>query len=374
MLTTRVQRKMANNLLGLYIHIPFCFRKCPYCDFYSVKHSPEKEQLYVDAVIRNLKSFKPQKLCIDTVYFGGGTPSVLNPKNLEKILNAVTENFNIAENPEITLECNPATIKEFSPLRSIGINRLSFGIQSCVDSELKTLGRLHNYSEAEKTVFSAFESGFENISCDLMIGTVGQTMESLVYSIDTLSRLPVKHISAYMLKIEPSTPYNRPEIINSVPDEDTTADFYLETVSRLKSHSFLQYEISNFAVKGFESRHNLKYWNCDEYIGIGCSAHSYFNNVRYAVPRDIESFINSPVQKTEITDSAPNHFEEKAMLRLRLCDGFDFSEFPEESDHVIKKAEQLEKYGLVKINGNFISLTPEGFLVSNSIIEEIIFE
>lgn len=365
---------MTNNLLGLYIHIPFCLRKCPYCDFYSVRHTMEKENLYVDAIVRNLKSFKSRKLCVNTVYFGGGTPSLLSTGNLEKILDAVAEIFTIAENPEITLECNPATIKNFSPLYSAGINRLSFGIQSCVDSELKTLGRLHNYYEAERTVLSAYESGFENISCDLMIGTVGQTMESLVYSIDTLCKLPVKHISAYMLKIEPSTPYNRPEIINSVPDEDTTADFYLKTVSSLEAHSFLQYEISNFAVRGFESRHNLKYWNCDEYIGIGCSAHSYFNGVRYAVPRDIGNFINSPVQPTEITDSDPNKFEEKAMLRLRLCDGFDVSEFPEETEHVMRKAEQLKKYGLVNIRGNTISLTPKGFLVSNSVIEEIIFE
>lgn len=364
---------------GLYIHVPFCAVKCPYCDFYSVSYSRKSENLYTDAVIRNLEKYS--YLCsdrkIDTIYFGGGTPSLLSAQSIRKILFSTFKLFNVENSAEITMEANPDTLTaaKLHEFYSLGINRLSVGIQSLDDNELLRLGRKHSSAKAQKAVNTAYDAGFSNISCDIMLGICGQTPESLENSLEKLVKLPVKHISAYMLKIEPDTPFaSSREIIENLPDDDQFADIYLDTVKFLENHGFRQYEISNFSESGFESRHNLKYWLCEEYIGIAPSAHSFFSGKRYYVPSDIKKFIDDEFQTEIINEENPADFEEKAMLRLRLKNGLPFDICGEKKDSIIKKAAFLKKEGLADFSSNAVFLTPEGFLVSNQIIEYLIMD
>lgn len=360
---------------GLYIHVPFCIRKCPYCDFYSVP-GPDEETVnrYTEAVIRNIRRYtdSDHSLKFDTVYFGGGTPSVLPPSFYERVLG--TAGGRMTSGCEVTMETNPKTSDKtrFSQVRSCGVNRISVGIQSASDTELGFLGRIHNFADAERTVSDAFEAGFDNISGDLMTGIKGQSFESLVQSVDALAALGLNHISSYILKIEEGTEYARNGMISEAADEDTAADMYLLSVSELEKRGYFQYEISNFSKPGYESRHNLKYWNCEEYIGIGPSAHSYFNNRRYGVPGSLQDFISSEIQTEIVNEENPGGFFERAMLALRLTKGMDFSEFPDECPKVMKRAEKFLRAGLIRKENNNISLTPEGFLISNYLISELL--
>lgn len=350
---------------GLYIHVPFCIRKCPYCDFYSVTDLSFTD-LYTDAVIRNIKA---QNAKADTVYFGGGTPSLLTAEQIYSILSAAS----IQQDAEITMECNPNTVtpEYLADIHNAGINRISFGIQSLDDNELKALGRIHDSETAVNAVNMSYKAGFRNISADLMLGTAYQTSISLQKSIERLSSLPINHISAYLLKIEPETPYGRSsDIISLLPDEDMTADLYLEAVELLSEQGFKQYEISNFAQKGYESKHNLKYWRCEEYYGIGPSAHSYLNGIRKAVPKSIEAFISAEVQEEYITESCGGDFEEKAMLSLRLTqEGLNLSQLPDEkASEISRRASSFINAGLMEKKENSLTLTAKGCLVSNEII------
>ena len=287
------------------------------------------------------------------------------------MLEAVDRSFDVYDT-EITLEANPCTA-DFTKLceyREAGVNRISFGVQSADDTELEKLGRLHDFSRAEKAVYDAVKAGFENISCDIMLGTADQTMQSLENSVDALVSLPVQHISAYMLKIEKGTPYDCDRIRNAAADEDLVGDMYLRTVEMLGAAGFAQYEISNFAKEGFESRHNLKYWTGESYIGIGASAHSFFGGRRYFCPRDIDSFISSELQPEIIEDDAPDAAQEYLMLGLRLTEGVRLERFGESAQSIAQKAEMYEKYELCSLVNGRLSLTAKGFLVSNSLIAE----
>lgn len=362
-------------MTGIYIHVPFCKRKCPYCDFYSVAVSDKSiMDKYCDAVIRNLSVYKGEK--INSIYFGGGTPSMLEGYHAERIISSVRKFFNVSEDTEITLELNPSSTEETKLLayKAAGVNRLSFGVQSANDGELEALGRLHNFKGAVKAVMSAYESGFDNISCDLMIGVPKQTEESLIRSIDELSRLPIKHISAYLLKVEYNTRYNCEEIKSQLPDDDKMCDMYLCAVERLKENGFYQYEISNFAKRGYESRHNTKYWELEPYIGIGPHAHSFFGNVRCCCPDSIDEFIVNPVQTSLVTDECPNELEEYIMLGLRLSKGISLDRINElggNRNAAYAKAGLLCKTGLAVCDNDIIRLTENGFLVSNAVINEI---
>ena len=349
---------------GLYIHVPFCVKKCPYCDFYSETELSITEA-YTQAVIRNIIQ---REVYADTVYFGGGTPSLLSAEQIKAILSAVE----IADNAEITMECNPNTVNEdyLTDILNAGVNRLSFGIQSLNDSELSALGRIHNSRTAVNAVRLAYKAGFRNISGDIMLCTAGQTMSSLKKTIEGMCELPLTHISAYLLKIEPDTPFGKNDDIYALlPDEDESADMYLFTVRELEKYGFEQYEISNFARKGFEAIHNTKYWRCEEYYGIGPSAHSYIDGVRRACTKDIRLFIESETQPEYVTDENGGTAEEAAMLALRLTkEGLDTKAYPEASD----RAEPLIEAGLLKKENSRLMLTPEGCLVSNEIICRLI--
>lgn len=346
---------------GLYIHVPFCVRKCPYCDFYSVTKT-ELADDYTAAVVRNIKA---QNVKADTVYFGGGTPSLLSAKQIYSMLSAAE----IAHGSEITMECNPNSVDEkyLADIFSAGVNRISFGVQSLSDKELSALGRLHNAETAVNAINSAYKAGFRNISADLMLATAYQTKETLAETIEKLVKLPICHVSAYMLKIEEETAYGKSETIqNLIPNEDETSDMYLEAVQMLEENGFAQYEISNFAHKGCESRHNLKYWRCEEYYGIGPSAHSYVDGVRKACPPSIERFINSELQEEIVTEENGGADDEKIMLALRLTqEGIPLSALTQDK---LPVAKQLEKSGLLCRENERIMLTPNGCLVSNEII------
>ena len=346
---------MKSNPIGLYIHVPFCVKKCPYCDFYSGEITKTAE--YTSAVLRNIARFNER---YDTVYFGGGTPSLL-PSLAGEVLRAAAH----TQDAEITFECNPETVTEAAlrELKAAGVNRLSFGVQSLDDTELAALGRIHSAKRAEEAIRLAYNLGFENISADLMLGIPSQTEQSLSRTIEQLTALPITHISAYMLKIEPRTAFGKspPEI----PDEDAQAALYLQAVSRLSESGFSQYEISNFAKAGYESRHNLKYWRCEEYIGIGPAAHSYYGGKRFAVPRDLAAFIEGEAQPEKLTDDHPDQAEERIMLGLRLTEGIPLTADLTERLSLIPKH-------LYKTENNRLSLTPEGFLVSNEIISILI--
>lgn len=363
------------NPLGIYIHVPFCGRKCSYCDFYSVAYTKNASEGYTEAVLRNIRHYSDPERRVDTVYFGGGTPSLLTSKQLSGIINEISRCFDLDHDAEITLEANPNTVtpQKLAELRIAGVNRLSLGVQSLDDGELKFLGRTASAERAVKAVMDAHASGFDNISCDLMIGIPAQTADSLRRSIEGLAQLPIRHISSYILKIEDGTPFDCDEMRDVLPDEDETSDLYFLMVQLLEEHGFMQYEVSNFAYPGFESRHNCRYWKCMDYIGIGPSAHSCCYGKRFAVERDISAFINAPVQETVITDDSPCGFEEYAMLRLRLKEGLDITTTGSHKADIAKKIPGLIKAGYAQFDGKKLSLTAKGFLMSNSVIEYLVF-
>ena len=280
--------------MGIYIHIPFCLSKCPYCDFYSIKYQEDTAEKYVQSVARALESSSVRGRKVNTVYFGGGTPVLLGEK-LVYLLDEVKKNFDVAPDSEITLEANPAamTLETLQKLHEGGFNRISIGVQSASDSELARLGRRHNFAQAVESVQLSQQAGFQNVSVDLMIGTPDQTKDSISSFISTFAGLSVQHISGYLLKIEKGTPFAKQHIEKICPDEDASVELYLHTVAEMEKHGFFQYEVSNFAKKGFESKHNLKYWRCQEYLGVGPAAHSFIDGKRFYFPRNLQDFVES---------------------------------------------------------------------------------
>ena len=363
-------------MTGIYIHIPFCKSKCPYCDFYSFKPDETQKDSYLKAVLRCLEENRSQvKSDVDTVYFGGGTPSFFGGARIKEVIDCIKENYNLVS-PEITVECNPSSVSDefFGLLSEAGVNRISMGMQSAVDSERKALGRLSDKDEVRKAISLARKNGICNISLDLMLGVPYQTMESLNESIDFLVSADIQHISAYMLKIEEGTPFYKMQNSLTLPDEDTVCEMYLYAVKRLKENGFKQYEISNFSKEGFESRHNLHYWRTEEYLGIGPSAHSFLNGKRFYFERDFNSFLINPAI---IEDGDGGSEEEYIMLSLRLSEGLSkekfkerFGKYPDES--IFRKAELFKNQGLTEVTDDKISLTAEGFLLSNTIIGKLL--
>lgn len=360
---------MSENTLGIYLHIPFCMQKCPYCDFYSLSANDDQMQLYTNAVCRFLKQTHTT-LPVDTIYFGGGTPSLLPPAMLEQILQTIAFVFSLHK-PEITLECNPATVTKetLSDYLHMGINRLSIGVQSFDEMQLHRLGRLHTAKEALHTIEQAATSGFQNLSCDVMLALPHQTTTELHNTLYQLMQLPIQHISAYLLKIEPNTPYAKSKLLQQLPDEDATADFYLQTVETLQQSGFLQYEISNFSKPGYESRHNCKYWRCEPYLGFGPSAHSCYAGTRFFVPSDLQTFCCAEKQPILIEDENPCTMEEKIMLGLRLLEGIPCNWLTEQQFRILK---QCEKAGFIRFFAQRVAFTPTGCLVSNAILTEIL--
>lgn len=359
-------------MTGIYFHIPFCAKKCPYCDFFSVSYKKETVEAYVGAVLRNLRVCRIRDE-VDSIYFGGGTPSLLSPAQIEAILSACADAAHLSPDTEITLEYNPTGRRGgyLRAVRNAGVNRLSIGTQSFSDEQLRLLGRTHTAEDNRRTVMEAADAGFGNISCDLMLAVPDQTAALLEETLEELVRLPITHVSAYMLQVEEGTPLSRDAaLLARCPDDDGTADRYLQTVHALESAGFMQYEVSSFAREGFESVHNCKYWTCQPYLGIGAGAHSCFGGRRFEVPKDIGDFLQAERQ-TEVTLSdAPCDREERLMLALRLTKGVPEGRL---LPRAAARLPALIRAGYVRrtAQGN-IALTPEGFAVSNAVITELI--
>lgn len=340
---------------GLYIHIPFCRSKCPYCDFFSVKYEKGAAQRYVRRVLAEFENYEG---AFDTVYFGGGTPGILEPEQIVRIIDGAKRCFAIDKNAEITVECNPSKdmARDFELYAKNGVNRISIGMQSAVDRERFALGRSAGRTQVAKAVEDAKRAGIQNISLDLMLGTPRQTLESLDFTFDFIEQTDVSHISAYMLKIEEGTKFFEMKNRLPLPDEDTVSDMYLKTVSALSAMGFAQYEISNFAKPGFESRHNLKYWRLIPYLGVGCAAYSFWQGRRFYYDRNFN----------KIDDGAGGDRTERIMLGLRLSEGIDKALL---KDGMYKK---FVKMGLMNETENKISLTAQGMLLSNVIISALL--
>ena len=362
--------------IGLYLHIPFCKSKCPYCDFYSFSGKDTEKDEYTKVLRNRLSS------CIstlqrkgDTLYIGGGTPSVLGAENLKTLVDTCNSGF-LRNDAEITVECNPHGLNEdfFKVLFDCGVNRISLGLQSAVDSERRILGRLSDRKQVENAVELAQKVGFENITLDVMLGIPNQTEKSLQETLDFCISLGVPHISAYMLKLEENTHFYKNQDKYNFPDDDLTADLYLQMCDTLEKSGIMQYEISNFSKKGFESRHNLKYWHCEEYLGLGPSAHSFLNGKRFYYDRNFKAFMNG---NSPIDDGFGGDFTEYAMLNLRLVEGLSEEKVFNRFGHNIPK-EIYEKSrifvdnGYINYNENGLKLTRKGFLMSNTILAEIL--
>lgn len=367
--------------IGLYVHVPFCLSKCPYCDFYSLAR-PSDEQL--DAYTARLCAAMDEwaarlpNTTADTLYFGGGTPALLGGERLAAVIDRARVRFGLAD-AEITLEANPADDLHdtFAAFAAVGGNRLSLGMQSACAQELTVLGRRHTPADVERTVGDARAVGIENISLDMMLGISGQTETSVRQSARVAAVLGASHVSAYLLKVEPNTPYGRCTL--PLPDEDTTADLYLAAMDELDALDYHQYEISNTAHKGLESRHNLKYWLSEPYLGIGPAASSCLGGRRFAYPRDLAGFMNGADPADEPAGSiAVDSPTEYALLRLRLTQGIRAADyaarFGEELPNAWCERAAALPPSLVTQDAVGIRLTREGFLLSNTLITHILAE
>ena len=363
--------------LGLYLHIPFCQRKCAYCDFYSAFYGEEQLNSYTKGLISQIKAWGG-RLCrplVDTVYFGGGTPSLLGERIIP-IIGAVKEAFAVSDGAEITLEINPAGNSDniLSAAKKAGVNRLSVGAQSGNNEILSLLGRTHKAEDTLNTVKAARTMGFDNISLDLMIGLPDSDLSTLKADLDFVLSAEPDHISAYILKTEKNTLFYKKRDSLNLPDEDETAEQYLYMCRYLEEKGFSHYEISNFAKEGNEGKHNLKYWHCEEYLGIGPSAHSFLDGERFYYPRDSRAFLRG---EPPVSDGDGGNEEEYIMLALRLKEGLCFKEYRERfgkdlNDSIKKAALPLYNAGLLNVNDDSISLTDRGMLLSNSIITNLL--
>lgn len=363
---------MTDNTLGLYIHIPFCEKKCNYCDFYSAFYNKDTLCVYLSALEKEIKKWGGSiNRHIDTIYIGGGTPSLLG-REILSVYSFIKENFTVCENLEFTVEVNPSSSGEFLDLaKEAGVNRLSVGVQSGCDDTLRALGRTHTAFEAAQTVKNARKTGFNNISVDLMLALPDSNLQTLKGDIDFMLSLHPEHISAYILKIEQNTAFYKMQSSLSLPDDDSAAKQYLFMCERLQKNGYNHYEISNFAKDENLSRHNMKYWECRDYLGIGPSAHSCVDGRRFYYPSDLHGFIKNP---TVIQDGTGGDKQEQLMLGLRLSKGVNLSEIYGEIPQSIKtKISVLEKAGYLKTDLPQISLTDKGMLVSNSIISELLW-
>ena len=372
------------NKKGLYIHIPFCRKKCAYCDFYSLCDL-QYEDDYISALTNHISLIsKDTKSVYDTVFIGGGTPSALSPHSLDKLFDSLRV-LDISENAEISLEANPATLddEKLKIISDGGVNRISLGLQSADDTELSVISRIHNYSEFLKT-YELVRKFVNNVNVDLMYGLPSQSIKSFEKTLLTVSELSPEHISVYGLRIEDDTPFGKIKDSLVLPTEDNFSDMYLMASEILRSSDYLKYEISNFSKDGYECKHNLKYWQGCEYIGLGPCAHSYRDQIRYSYKRDISGYIDSLKNNTlpEYDEyyllSSDDLINEKIMLSLRLAGGLDTKELLQKfgKDILSDKKDEIDMFingGYAEEENGFIYLTDKGMLVSNYIISELLY-
>ena len=373
--------------LGLYIHIPFCRSKCLYCDFYSVTDGEKKlMNRYLEALCRHIReagSLAPGYV-VDTVYFGGGTPSFFGADALSTVLSAIRRSFHVSNQAEITFEANPDSVdlKQLKRLHSEGFTRVSLGIQCDDDNILNKIGRPHNYRQAEEAVRNIRKAGFKNLSVDLMYGLPDQTLSSWCKTLNHVLALQPEHISCYGLKLEEGTPMHRLQATFDLADDDIQADMYLNAIRILRKYGYRQYEISNFCKKGQVSRHNLKYWTGGEYLGFGPDASSDFAGQRFSMVRDVQLYIDGILGGGQVIRERqviPNRerASEYLMMRLRIASGIDPREYEQRFmlpfDPLERSLQQARERGLAikTVDGRW-HLTPEGFLISNTLLTELL--
>lgn len=370
--------------LGIYIHIPFCAAKCNYCDFNSHIFKDGERECYVDALCREIEGYNGALAVVDSVFFGGGTPTVLESAQLVRILAAVRRRFVLDEACEITTECNPATIDKegFVALKEAGFNRVSIGMQSAIDTQLKTLGRIHTFEQCRECVNSAREAGFDNLSVDLMFGIPDQSMKDWKYTLGKAVSLNIEHISCYALKIEEGTPFSRMKL--NIADEDESGDMYEFCVEFLKQNGFNRYEISNFAKEGCASRHNKKYWLCDNFIGFGAGAYSCMGDERFSNIVSTAEYINAVNQiGSARAESIPltkaDKMSEFVFLGLRMDEGISKREFRLRFKTDIEAVfgdviEMNVKRGTLISEGDMLRIPPEFIYVSNAILADFVLQ
>ena len=374
------------NTFGIYIQIPFCKSKCDYCDFYSLAGQEEQMDRYQRALLTHLRSFGPRMKgwVADTVYFGGGTPSYYGEKRLREILSLIQRLFTVSRQAEITVECNPDSVdwRSMARLRRSGVNRISLGVQSADPQQLRCLHRIHSPKQVVQAVADIRQAKINNLSLDLIYGLPGQTMASWEDTLHKAMSLSPEHLSCYGLKVEADTPLAHQVSLGlSLPDGDAQADLYLRAVELLQQGGYRQYEISNFAKPGRESRHNLKYWTGREYLGFGPGAHSYFGGQRYAYPRDLEGYLQAiaagAAQLEEIQPiTPPEQAREYLMLRMRTLRGIEEWEYRRKFglnfEPIARRLEFFESHHWAEQSDHRWHFTPQGFLLSNTLILELL--
>ncbi len=383
----RAKQAKVQEKLGIYVHIPFCRSKCDYCDFYSLAGQDRWMDTYQKALLAHIKETAQVagSFPVDTIYFGGGTPSYYGGKRLKELLSAIKKLFSVEKQAEITFEANPDSVdvRTLRTLRKAGFNRISMGIQSACPSELKAVHRPHTVEQGDEAVAAVRKAKLENLSLDLIYGLPGQTQESWQATVEHILSLQPEHLSCYGLKVEEDTPLAaRVEAGEVLPDDDEQADLYLWTVERLNRAGYIQYEISNFARPGFESRHNLRYWLTQPYIGFGPGAHSDFGGRRYAWIRDLEGYITGVLEGGVLLDSQDlipqsDRGGEYLMLRLRTNCGVEeweyrrnyFMNFTPIEERLKEFAAQGWAEQTAEGRWRF---TPKGFLVSNQLIGDLL--
>lgn len=386
--------------IGIYIHIPFCKKKCEYCDFKSYVGKENLIDRYIKWVNHELKEVGEGNkidyenniddlIIVKTIYIGGGTPSILPPKYISDILRTVKENYTIDnENLEVTIEVNPGTVDEekLMEYKKSGVNRLSIGLQATQNRVLNVLGRIHTYNDFLVTYNSARKIGFDNINVDLMLGIPGQSLEDVQESVEKIIKLSPEHISTYSLIIEEGTPFYKKLEKNEInlPGEEIERKMYWLVKRKLEDAGYVHYEISNFAKRGYESKHNLACWNQEEYVGVGAAAHSYTNNVRYSNICEIEEYINNYENDMETNNfefhekqTKDSKMKEFMMLGLRKINGIkiqDFkNKFGENPIYLYKKElDKLVNENLLEIDGDVIKLTEKGLDLANLVWEEFV--
>lgn len=375
-------------MLGLYIHIPFCVSKCKYCDFNSYKLDLEEKKKYLKLLEKEMSFYKNEieEKEIDTIFIGGGTPSILRDNEIEILFDNIKTNFKIKKNAEITMECNPGTLtlSKLKIMKDCGVNRLSIGLQAVQNHHLEYIGRIHTFEEFEKNYFQAKEVGFENINIDLMYALPNQNEEDWKETLGKIVELNPAHISAYSLILEENTElfdmYNRNEF--KLLDEDIDIVMYEYTINYLKSHGYNQYEISNYAKEGYECNHNILYWKCENYVGIGASASGFLNVTRYNNVSSLSEYEKMILKGKKPIDweeklSIKDEIEESIFLGLRMNEGIKFKDFKikydldfiEKYKNEIKK---LKKLNLIDVNELGMRLTQKGREISNSVFVEFI--
>jgi len=367
---------------GLYIHIPFCRSRCSYCDFATGLYQSELAERYVRAVVEEIRSSPAKDARVDTIYFGGGTPSLLEPSQLQRILEALHRQFAVEAGPEITLEINPGsvTLAKLHDFRSLGVNRASFGAQTFDDRELAKLGRSHTTADSRRTFRDLRAAGFENVSFDLIAGLPGQTLAGWQRNVDEALELRPEHLSFYLLEVHSGTPLAQhiERGIQPKPDEDLAAVMYAMVLEQATKAGYEHYEISNLCRPGFESRHNTKYWSGSAYFGFGCSAHSYDGGKRrWSNQRDVLKYVESverefspAVEEQILTESDVR--AESLYLGLRLMRGVSLKQYRETFgvDLFAEHSSELQRFqaaGLVELNEDLLKLTRVGALLSNEV-------